>query len=258
MSAPYAPSRALPARIARRLTQWRAARPIEIAPARPLLSISFDDFPETAATIGAGVLEAHHVRGTYYAAASMEGRADACGPGFTRASLLRLAANGHEIGCHSFAHGDGARGAVRDTLADYAKNADAIAAMGHHAPLRTLAYPYGETTLALKRALPARFVAARGILPGLNLGRTDAAQLRAYPFFGADAFDGVRDALGEAARRKAWLIVFTHDIGAWPSPYGATPKALTALIRAARTLNFDILPVAEAAARAFKIDPLCV
>lgn len=251
----YTPPRDIAAKLARRVTALRAAHPVEIAPPRPILSVSFDDFPQSAAREGAAVLADHGARATFYASAALEGEEGPHGRNFTRDDLAALAAQGHEIGCHSYAHRDGARIDVRETLADYAKNADALTAMGLAKPLRALAYPYGETSFALKRALPERYRTARGILPGLNLGRADRAQLRAAPFFGPDAFVRVRDDLVAAARRCAWLIVFTHDIANWPSSGGATPKALTALLRAARTLNFDILPVTEAAESAIVQTP---
>lgn len=243
----YAPARHLAAKVGRRLTQWRIARPVQIAPPRPLLSISFDDFPQSAARLGAEILADHGARAAFYASASLEGQEGPHGRNFTREDVLRLAEAGHEIGCHTYGHVDGARRSVRDVLNDCARNAEALAAFGLGGPLRTLAYPYGETSFALKRALPQRFIAARGALGGLNLGRADRAQLRAAGFFGPDAFAHVQNDLIEAARRKAWLIVFTHDVANWPSAWGTTPQALRALLRAARALNFDILPVSQAA-----------
>jgi len=251
----YAPPRDLGARLGRRVTQWRAARPAELVSTRPLLSIAFDDFPASAARVGAPLLNDLGVRASFYAAAGLAGEEGPCGLNFTRDDLLSVAHAGHEIGCHGFAHADAARLPVRDALLDLAKNADAIAAMGHGAALRTLAYPYGETRYALKQALPERFIAARGVLHGVNAGRVDRAQLRACEYYGPDAFDGVRDALVHAARTNGWLIVFTHDVGHWPSRFGTTPAALTALVRAARALGFEIAPVAGHAARAFEDAP---
>ena len=251
----YAPSRSLGVRIGRRVTQWRAARPAEFVSPRPLLSICFDDFPASAARIGAPLLSELGVRGSFYAAAGLMDQDGPCGVNFSRDDLLTVAKAGHEIGCHGFAHADAARLSVRDALLDLAKNADALAELGHSAPLRTLAYPYGETRYALKQALPARFIAARGVLRGVNAGRVDRAQLRACPYYGPDAFESVRELLVEAARINGWLIVLTHDAGHWPSQFGTTPKALTALVRAARALGYEIAPIAEVAQRSFEKTP---
>jgi len=241
----YIPSRSLPARLNRRLTQWRAARPADLRFDAPILSICFDDFPVSAAQAGARILESHGARGTFYAAAALAETDGPCGRNFSPAHARALAAAGHEIGCHTFEHEDCA---VRDTYAtlqDIAKNRDALAAMGC-APAESLAYPYGETRVDLKKALPPRFAAARGILPGLNVRRADLAQLRAFPLFGAGAMGRAHAALTQAAARNAWMIAFTHDVSNDPSPWGTSEAALDRFIAAARAAGLRILPVAEA------------
>ena len=67
---------------------------------------------------------------------------------------------------------------------DLAKNRDALIAMGAPSP-RTHAYPYGETTTETERRPAAALCFARAAFcPGLNVGRADLAQLRAFPLFG--------------------------------------------------------------------------
>ena len=53
----YTPDRSFPARIRRRLTQWRVAAPLARSPKRPMVTFSFDDFPKSAATNGASIIE---------------------------------------------------------------------------------------------------------------------------------------------------------------------------------------------------------
>jgi len=244
----YAPPRDPVAKLRRRMTQWRASKPADLAFNTPLLSISFDDFPVSAAVEGARILESHGARGTFYAAAGMSGSDGPCGRNFAAADIKRLAAAGHEIGCHSFAHNDAAQSDVFDTLQDLAKNRDAMTAMG--APFaRAHAYPYGETTNRLKDGLPPRFESARGILPGLNVGRTDLAQLRAYALFGDNWLSRMEATLKLAAKRKAWVIGFTHDVADAPSDWGTRGADLDALLKAAHTLGFTVLPVSAALER---------
>ena len=245
----YSPPRDLLAKINRRATQWRAARPAKLAFDTPLLSICFDDFPVTAATEGAHILEAHGARGTYYAAAGMAGEDGPCGVNFSAADITRLIDAGHEIGCHTFDHVDCARRDPFETLRSLAKNRDTLNEMGAGEPARTLAYPYGETSNALKNHLPPRFYSARGVLPGLNVGRVDLAQLRAYELFGEGWLDAMRATLKRAAKRKAWVIGFTHDISATPSPWGTSSADLDALLRSAHELGFTVLPVTAALER---------
>ena len=245
----YAPPRDIAAKLRRRLTQYTRARPALLRFDTPILSVCFDDFPQSAAFEGARILESHGGRGTFYASAGLAQVEGACGPGFASADLARLAAAGHEIACHTFAHRDCARLDAFKTLIDLAKNRDALAAMGHAAPLQALAYPYGETSTDLKASLPPRYRSARGILPGLNVGRVDLAQLRAFPLFGQD-FDRARSSLKRAARRRAWMIVFTHDVSPTPSPWGTRAKDLDAFLVQARGLGFQLLSVTPALAMA--------
>lgn len=248
MTDAYSPPRDMVSKVGRRLTQWRTARQADLRFAEPILSITFDDFPASAARDGARILEAHGARGTYYAAAGLANTDGPSGRYFSPTDIARLTAKGHEIGCHTSDHADCAQRDVFDTLRDLAKNRDALAAMGAGAA-RSHAFPYGETTFHVKNNLPPRFASARGVAPGLNVGQTDLAQLRAYPMFGAPAMTRLRNALKRAARRKAWVIGFTHDIADAPTDYGTSAGDLDALLRLARGLGFLVLPVSTALER---------
>lgn len=248
MTAAYEPRRDIVSKIGRRMTQHYAARPASLSFAQPILSITFDDFPASAARAGAQVLERHGARGTYYAASSMAGVEGPCGKGYSAGDVQRLIAAGHEIGCHTSTHADCARRDIFTTLDDLARNRDALMAMGAPAP-RSHAFPYGETNKALKDNLPPRFMSARGILPGVNRGRSDLAQLHAYPLFGAGGMERISWALKGAAKRKGWIIGFTHDISDAPSAWGTRADELDALLAQAHALGFVVLPVTAALSR---------
>jgi peptidoglycan/xylan/chitin deacetylase (PgdA/CDA1 family) len=242
----YAPPRDALSKVRRRVTQWRAARPARLAFPEPLLSISFDDFPVSAAHEGARILESHGARGTFYAAAGLADTDGPCGRNFSAEDVTRLLAVGHEVGCHTFDHGDCARRPVFETLRSLAKNRDTLNEMGANEPSRALAYPYGETSNKLKTALPPRFYSARGVLPGVNTGRVDLAQLRAYPLFGEGCLHRLTNVLKRAAKQNAWVIGFTHDISAAPSPWGTRADDLDTLLHLAHELGFVVLPVTAA------------
>jgi peptidoglycan/xylan/chitin deacetylase (PgdA/CDA1 family) len=244
----YAPPRDLASKLRRRRTQWYAAKPARLRFEEPVLSITFDDFPVSAAQEGTRILESRGARGTYYASAGLSDRNGPCGRNFGSADIARLAAAGHEIGCHSYAHDDAAQRDVFSSLEDLATNRDALVAMGARSP-SSHAYPYGETTTRLKDGLPPRFGSARGILPGLNHGNADLAQLRAYALFGVGWTARLRSALKRAAQRKAWVIGFTHDVADAPSLWGTRAADLEALLDDARKLGFVVLPVSAALQR---------
>jgi peptidoglycan/xylan/chitin deacetylase (PgdA/CDA1 family) len=244
----YAPPRDLVSKVRRRMTHWRASKPTRLAFEEPLLSITFDDFPVSAAREGARILQNHGARGTYYAAAGLSETNGPCGLNFSAEDVQRLSAAGHEIGCHSYAHRDAVRHDVFTTLQDLAKNRDQLMQMGARSP-RAHAYPYGETTDQLKDGLPPRFACARGILPGVNHGRVDLAQLHAYAMFGEGWLERLRAGLNSGARRKGWVIAFTHDVADSPSPWGTRSADLDTVLRHAHRLGFIVLPVSAALER---------
>jgi peptidoglycan/xylan/chitin deacetylase (PgdA/CDA1 family) len=55
--------------------------------------------------------------------------------------------------------------------------------------------------------------------------------------------------LDRAAERKAWLILYTHDVAESPSAWGCTPEALGHLVDAALARGFDVVTAAEGARR---------
>ncbi len=54
----YVPSRSPPAKVQRRVVQWRKACQANVAPDRPVISFTFDDFPKSALN-GADIVEKH-------------------------------------------------------------------------------------------------------------------------------------------------------------------------------------------------------
>src|SRR3954467_10976105 len=79
-------------------------RPIQVAPETPLISFTFDDFPRSALFAGGEILNRRGLAGTYYAALGLAGRQTRSGQIFEMADLQQLVRQGHELGCHTFAH----------------------------------------------------------------------------------------------------------------------------------------------------------
>ena len=244
-AAPYQADASLFARVKRKLVQaWRAA-PQRLAFANGLVSLTFDDAPKNAIEIGAAALEARGQRGTFYLCEGFTGGRTHFGAMHDANDISRLIAAGHEIGCHSFSHRDGARAPSAHTLADCVRNATAFAARGAP-PFTAFAYPYGETHFALKAAMAQRFATARGIAGGLNHGVVDRAQLRAQALYGEDSWPAVAALLHAAKARRGWAILFTHDVSDAPTPWGCTPGMLARALDLCTELSLDVAPVSAA------------
>lgn len=218
----YTPSRTLPARVQRRMVQWRKASRAIVAPDRPVVSFTFDDFPKSALN-GADIVERHGGRAGFYACTSFMGqRSPAMGEMFDAATLAELRQRGHEVGAHSHTHLDCFRSRLEQVERDIGENLVALSEAGHNETVSAFAFPYGETSYSAKRWVGDVFATGRGVLPGVNVGETDRTQLRAVEL-GASEWHRRRAlaALKTCIDRKGWLFFFTHDVGAKPTNYGA-------------------------------------
>ena len=244
----YEPDRSLKGKLRRRLIRLAHRRPAKVALERPMVSFSFDDAPATACEAGARALEARDLRGTYYFAAGLAGRDGPMGRYATGEDARRLHEAGHEIACHTYSHLDCGQSSQTETLADVDRNAESLAAWGAGDPV-SFAYPYGDVAAPAKTALSGRFKTLRALHHGLI---TDGADLNQTPAVGIEGEDGeavARAWLDKAKARKAWLILYTHDVAAQPSQWGCTTDALERLIDRAVADGFDVVTVAEGSRR---------
>jgi peptidoglycan/xylan/chitin deacetylase (PgdA/CDA1 family) len=235
------------AKLRRRTVRLAARRPAA-APPGPMASFVFDDAPASAAEIGAAILERHGLRGSFYIAAALAGTDAAVGRMAGPDAVRRLAAAGHEIGCHTYSHLDCGQADPGDAVEDVARNAETLGAWGLGRPT-TFAYPFGDVAPGAKRALAGRFALLRALHPGLICAGADLNQAPAVPVEGPGG-----EALGltwlrRAARRRAWVILCMHDVADAPSPWGCTPATLERLVTAARELGLEAVTVAEGARR---------
>ena len=244
----YEPDRSLKGKLRRRLIRLAHRRPAQVKLERPMVSFSFDDAPATACEAGARVLEQRGLRGTYYFAAGLTGRDGPMGRFATGEDAARLHAAGHEIACHTFSHLDCGRSSRDETVADVERNGAALAAWGTGQPV-SFAYPYGDVASPAKTALASRFKTLRALHHGLIATGADLNQAPAVGIEGEDGEQVALDWLDKAHRRKAWLILYTHDVAPEPSQWGCTTAALERLVDGAVMAGFDVVTVAEGARR---------
>ena len=214
----------------------------------PIVSFTFDDFPKSAVSNGARILEAKGVRGSYYAAGCFVGLRDEGLDYYDREDLSALTEAGHEIGCHTFGHLRLPFTQDVEIIADLARNRDFINDVLDDYRMSTFAYPFGHVDVWKKALIGKEFPVSRGIFPGVNRGRVDFQQLKAIPMerrsFGEEA--GLR-ALDEAVATNGWVVFFVHDVSDDPSPYGCTADTLARMVDAALSRGMAALPVREAA-----------
>lgn len=243
----YSADRSLKGKLRRRYARLVHRRPARVQLDRPMVTFAFDDPPATAATEGAAILEARGLKGAYFVAAGLAGQDSPFGVYATDHDTVRLHAAGHEIGCHTYSHLDCGKAAGSAVLADVQQNAEALEALGIQ-PL-TFAFPYGDVSPAAKAAIGGRFSLLRALHHGLI---ETGADLNQAPAVGIEGPDGEAVALRwlrEAQHKRAWVILFTHDVKQDPSPFGCTPGALERLCDAALAMGFEVVTAAEGARR---------
>lgn len=232
-----------------------AARSLPIAPLRaqlpaPIASISFDDIPASAARVGAPILEAAGVRGTFYICGShqdqsFEGRAQ-----FARADIEALHAAGHEIACHTFSHPHVPALDKAGIDAEIVRNAAYVSAITGAPRMESFAYPYGDLSPASARHCASRFTSCRDVIAGVNAGTFDMGRLKSL------GLETRKNARADVARwidatrhATGWLILFTHDVDPKASAHGCTPQELAHTIADIQAAGIEIVTVAEGARR---------
>jgi peptidoglycan/xylan/chitin deacetylase (PgdA/CDA1 family) len=212
---------------------------------RAYVSFTFDDFPRSAYTHGGRILRDHGSHGTYYVAMSLLGEDSPSGAIASGKDLRALVADGHEVGCHTFGHLDGA---VAD-VAEYSRSLDANQqAFEKEVPggrLETFAYPFDGPRLAVKRALHGRFRCCRGGGQTFNRGVVDLALVKSYfiDHRAGESVDGIADLIRRNSAARGWLVFSTHDVTDAPSPFGCRPGFFDEVVRLARQSGARILPV---------------
>jgi peptidoglycan/xylan/chitin deacetylase (PgdA/CDA1 family) len=230
--------------VARRLGRLMRVRPATIKWPGGAVSFSFDDFPKNAAETGGAILEKHGVRGTYYVALGMAGTIGNQGPIAELSQIRDTHQRGHELACHTFSHLDCSRASTAEISDDLKRNADGFAELLGFAP-SNFAYPYGRYLLPAKRLVAPRFHSCRGTMGGSNCGTVDLADLRGTAIY-APHYDerALQQLIARNRDAGGWLIFYTHDVDAAPSPYGCTPRQLEVLVADAVELS-TVLPVRD-------------
>lgn len=242
----YVPNLTLAGRFHRRRVFWKKTAPI-YAPPKSIITFSFDDFPKSAADTGAEIVESIGAKAIFYACSGLAGRTNRTGEQYVDTDMLALDRAGHEIGAHTHTHLDCARAPTVTVIRNITKNLIQLKNMGLEKPIDHFAYPYGETTVALKTALKDKFITARGIRTGTNAKGADRMQLSAVELKPDPATTAQALAAIEHANTvPSWLHIFTHDIRAIPSPFGTTPQELKKIVKCARDSGIHVAPPRDA------------
>lgn len=250
----HTPSHRMKSGLNRRLASALRRRRVPVNLAKPVLSITFDDFPKSAVDGAIEILAKCNAKATYYAAGGlMAGHTDQ-GPAYDADDIKALISCGHEIGCHTFSHIDCTRATTADIQADFKRNADLFRTMGIKS-LNSFAYPFGNVCLNSKSVAGSTFTSARGVRGTYVKDKVD---LNLLPAMGLEASRDPRkidNAMKAAARDNGWLILYTHDVCEQPTQWGTTPERLQQVLTMAIDQGYEIVPVGPMVDRLLRAMP---
>ncbi len=227
----------------------------------PLVSFTFDDFPQSAFLNGGAILARYGVLGTYYVSMSLAGKQSQMGPMYQPEDLKELTRVGHELGCHTFGHCHSWN--TPPDVYDQAilDNQQALKEVLPGTVFQTFSYPYSGPRLAVKRVAAGHFQCCRG--GGLRAGRflfkhhaggqtfnsgtTDLNLLCAFFLEQSrENPEAVKHLIHQNARERGWLIIATHDVCDTPSRFGCTPGFFDQVVQWSLESGARILPVVNA------------
>jgi peptidoglycan/xylan/chitin deacetylase (PgdA/CDA1 family) len=212
-----------------------------------MVSITFDDFPDSAATTGVPILDQYDAKATFYVAGGLVDQWCGHWQGIRADAIVRLHQRGHEIGCHTFSHAPAPELGAARLASEIEENRRYLRGLAPSIRVDNFAYPYGLGSVWRKSQLAQTFRSSRGIVPGINSGTVDLQYLRSTPLVNRHIDnDGIDRAFDELVDTNGWLVFYGHDVADEPSPYGCTPTLLQHALNAAARRNVAVVTVAAA------------
>jgi glycosyltransferase involved in cell wall biosynthesis/peptidoglycan/xylan/chitin deacetylase (PgdA/CDA1 family) len=230
----------------RRVAGLLFKRPLVINSQRHLISFTFDDFPRSALLAGA-ILNRFGLKGTYYVSLGLMGRETATGQMFVLDDLKEVIEQGHELGCHTFAHCDSWDTNPQSFQDSIVKNAEELHRLFPGIEFKNFSYPISLPRPLTKAKTAGHFLSCRGGGQTLNIGTADLNQLSAYFLEKSrDDIQAVKAVIDRNRDARGWLIFATHDISGSPTPFGCTPEFFEDVVQYAVSSGSQILPVMNA------------
>jgi peptidoglycan/xylan/chitin deacetylase (PgdA/CDA1 family) len=231
----------------RKLSATAGQRPVDLRPELPFVSFTFDDFPQSAGYVGGAILKTHGVRGTYYVSLGLINCELPSGRAFSEPDLRQVVSEGHELGCHTFAHCHAWETKPRVFEESVVQNRRTLGELLPGASFRSLSYPIAMPRPQTKQRSAKYYPCCRGGDEKINVGPTDANSLSAFFLEkNREKPDTLKRLIDENSRKQGWLIFATHDIGTDPSPFGCTPEFFENVVSYAAASGAKVLPVGEA------------
>lgn len=212
---------------------------------RPVVSFTFDDFPRTALTNGAKILEDNKSTATFYGCLGLAGGNSPSGLLASIPDYAACASRGHEVGCHTYDHLD-CSSLSSERISENLERNQAMAQDLYLPKFQHFAYPFGRFSVAAKRTVLKYYKSGRTTTPGINRGHTDLGMLKSVALYSGLGWNVWETYLKELESEPGWLIFYGHDVSSNPSVYGCTPDDLDTLLKKLLAMGSSVIPVGSA------------
>lgn len=212
--------------------------------AKPVVTICFDDAPQSAGDTGARVLEAYGARATFYVSGKLS--LEDSGSYLSPSAIARLHDAGHEIACHTYSHVAVSLLTESQLCDELEQNAKYLVQYCSDEIPTNFAYPFGCVNAASKTCLQRHFRSCRTTRPGINTGSVDMALLKSVTMKILERPGKLEAYYDQIANSNSWLILYTHHVLDDPSEFGTSIKNLHHCLQAAKQRGFEILSIKAA------------
>src|SRR5918993_398677 len=222
-------------------------RPVPMRNSVPLISFTFDDFPSSSLHTGGAILKAHGIHGTYFTSLGLMNTVGPVGKMFSAEDLHQAIADGHELGCHTFAHCHSWNTPPGVFEQSVIENERSLRELIPGASFTTMSYPLCSPRPHTKRRVGRHFLCCRSGGQSYNSGTVSPnavnalflEQVRTDPAF-------IRRMIDDNHADCGWLVFATHDISDAPTRYGVTPSFFESVVRYSHDSGACILPMRDA------------
>jgi peptidoglycan/xylan/chitin deacetylase (PgdA/CDA1 family) len=221
-----------------------ARRAVAMLNEEPLISFTFDDFPQSALREGGAILLNHGARGTFFASLGLMGRIGPSGELFHWRDIDQVLGHEHELACHTYDHCHAWETSVSDFEASLLRNQRALQQHLPGASFRSFSYPSSCPRPAIKRLMSDRYDCCRGGGQTFNAGSVDLNFAKAC-FLERCDFDSISALIESNNRARGWLIFVTHDVCKRPTRFGCTPALFERVVRQANNSGARLVTVQE-------------
>jgi peptidoglycan/xylan/chitin deacetylase (PgdA/CDA1 family) len=212
---------------------------------KAVISFTFDDVPGCTFENAVPILDRYGVKATFYVSGGLcTGNSEKY---LNHGQIIKLAENGHEIGCHTYSHIKAGSVGPKVFADNLDRNKQYFAGNFPSVPVNNFSYPNGSVGLWNKPLVNRVYSSARTTCYGINVVPVDSGFLLAYKLYSCKLDMADIDRLINQTRKlKGWLIFYTHDVCPKPSTNGCTPELFEYAVQRGVESGVEILNVRDA------------